>query len=123
MAKQKKKALEEMLQPVQQLHKNTVASLVAIAVVNAELEEKEREQLEEIDTGFAVIVSNLAKEKDKIITEVKSLYKAKCAKISSNEELQAEEAILSKAIESVKDITAANSTVETFSKMSEQQET
>ena len=83
MAKQKKNALEEMLQPVRQLHKNTVASLVAIAEVNAELEEKEREQLEEIDTGFAVILSNLAKEKDKIVTEVKSLYKAKCAKISS----------------------------------------
>ena len=124
MAKQKKNALEEMLQPVQQLHKNTVASLVAIAEVNAELEEMEREQLEEIDTGFAVIISNLAKEKDKIVTEVKSLYKAKCAKISSKkEELQEEEAILSKAMESVKDIIAANSTVETFSKMSEQQET
>ena len=34
-----------------------------------------------------------------------------------------EEAILSKVIESVKDIFAANSTVETFSKMSEQQKT
>ena len=124
MAKQKKNALEEMLQPVQQLHKNMVASLVAIAEVNAELEEKEREQLKEIDTGFAVILSNLAKEKDKIITEVRSLYKPKFAKISSKkEELQAEEATLSNAIESVKDIFAANSTVETFSKMSEQQET
>ena len=124
MAKQKKKSLEEMLQPVQQLQKNMVASLVAIALNNDKLKEKEKEQLEEIDTGFASILSNLAKEKDKIITEVKSLYKVQFTKnMSKKKELQAEIATLTETIESAKNTIAANNPVETFSKMSKQWET
>ena len=124
MAKRKKKELKEMLQPMRQLQNSMVASLVAVAEVNAELEEMEREQLEEIDTGFASIMSNLAKEKDKIITEVKCFYNAQFTKnLSKKEELQAEVAALTDAIESIKGTIAANNRIEIFSKISEQQET
>ena len=124
LAKKQKRELEKMLQPVRQLRKEMVASLVALSDNSAELEVMEKEQLEEINSGFASISLNLAKEKVKITTEVKNRYKAQLKRnLSKKEELQAEVATLSEAIESAKDSIIESDPVRIFTKMSEQRET
>ena len=124
MAKKQKRELEKMLQPVRQLRKEMVASLVALSDNSAELGVMEKEQLEEINSGFARISLNLAIEKVKITTEVKNRYKAQLKRnLSKIEELQAEVATLSEAIESAKDSIVENDLVRTFTKMSEKRKT
>ena len=123
MAKKQKNKLEKMLKPVEKIQEEMVTTLFTLSEVNEELERKEQKQLEEINSGFASISLNLAKEKERITTEVKRLYKAQIKINSSNiEELQAEVATFTEAIESAKSTVVENNPVRMFTKMSEQQE-
>ena len=81
MAKKQKRELKKMLQPVRQLRKEMVASLVALSDNSPELGVMEKERLEEINSGFAWISLSLAIEKVKITTEVKNRYKAQLKRI------------------------------------------
>ena len=124
MAKKQKHKLEKMLQPVEKIQEEMVTTLFFLSEVNEDLERMKQKQLEEINSGFASISLNLAKEKERITAKVKNLYKAQI-KINSSkkEELQAEVATFTEAIESAKNTIVENNPVRMFTKMSEQQET
>ena len=124
MAKKQKHKLEKMLQPVETIQEEMVTTLFSLSEVNEELERMEQKQLEEINSGFASISLNLAKEKERITAEVKTLYRAQIKVNSSKkEELQAEVAIFTEAIESAKSTIVESNSVRIFPDMLEQQET
>ena len=123
MAKKQKNKLEKMLKPVEKIRVELTTTFVTLSKANEELERKEQKQLEEINSGFASISLNLTKEKERVTAKVKNLYKAQI-KINSSkkEELQAEIATFTEAIESAKNTIVENNPVRMFTKMSEQQE-